>query len=98
MGLFLVCTTATMPLCSSRSGTITVIHRIEIRAREEFGDRDAAGVCHQIKKLGIDAVESVRLVKLFFLGGGLATEDASHIAAELLAQKLEVVDPPPQPS
>ena len=61
-----------------------MIHRIEIRSREGFGDPHAEGVHHQIKELGIDSVESVRSVKLFFLAGDLTAEHAGRVAAELL--------------
>ncbi|GAG51404.1 unnamed protein product, partial [marine sediment metagenome] len=65
-----------------------MIHRIEIRSREGFGDPHAEGVHHQIKELGIDSVESVRSVKLFFLAGELTAEHAGRIAAELLADPV----------
>ncbi|MBL7132521.1 MAG: phosphoribosylformylglycinamidine synthase subunit PurL [Phycisphaerae bacterium] len=65
-----------------------MVHRIEIRSREGFGDPHAEGVHHQIRELGIDSVESVRSVKLFFLAGELTAEDAGRVAADLLADPV----------
>ena len=61
-----------------------MIHRIEIRSREGFGDPHAEGVFHQIRELGVRAVEGVRSVRLFFLIGALDEADARRVAADLL--------------
>ena len=65
-----------------------MVHRIEIRPREEFGDPHADGVHHQIKELGIDSVECVRSARLFFLVGDLAEADVARVADELLADRV----------
>ena len=63
-----------------------MIHRIEIRAKEEFSTSEphATGVHHQIIELGIDTVTAVRSVKLFFLVGELSEGDLRRVAEELL--------------
>ena len=37
-----------------------MIHRIDIRSKEGFGDPHAEGVLAQIRELGIEAVSQVR--------------------------------------
>ena len=61
-----------------------MIHRIEITAREQFGDPHAAGVLGQIRELGIHSAQHVRHRRLFFLAGELSADDARNIAADLL--------------
>jgi len=65
-----------------------MIHRIEIRSREGFGDPHAEGVHAQIKELGIATAESVRSARLFFLVGDLDAAAAQRVATELLADPV----------
>ncbi len=72
-----------------------MIHRIEIRAKDEFlaGEPHAAGVLHQIQELGIEAVSAVRAARLFFLIGELSEDDARRVGRELLIDPvMEVFD------
>jgi len=61
-----------------------VIHRVEIRPKAEGSDPHAAGVAAQIRELGVAGVAAVRAVKLYFLGGPLATDEVRRIAERLL--------------
>src|SRR6056297_1086547 len=63
-------------------------HRVEIRPRDGFSDPHADGVHHQIAELGIDSVQAVRHVKLYFLFGELSDEQARQVAGELLADPV----------
>ncbi|MCD6365588.1 MAG: phosphoribosylformylglycinamidine synthase subunit PurL, partial [Planctomycetes bacterium] len=65
-----------------------MIHRIEIRLREPFGDPHAASVLGHIRELGIDAVTAVRSARLFFLAGALSAVEAERVASELLADPV----------
>ncbi len=65
-----------------------MIHRIEVRLREGFGDPHAEGVGAQIRELGIETVSAVRSARLFFLEGDLSTDDVRRMAAELLADPV----------
>jgi len=65
-----------------------MIHRIEVRSKDGFGDPHAAGVHHQIKELGIGSVAAVRSARLFFLYGPLSGPDARKVAEELLADPV----------
>ncbi len=65
-----------------------MIHRVEIRAKSQFGDPHAAGVCSQIRELGIESVRSVSSARLFFLAGELSADDARRVARELLADPV----------
>ncbi len=64
------------------------MHRVEIRAREQFGDPHADGILSQIRELGIDTVQKVRFARLFFLAGELAAGDVQRVARELLADPV----------
>ncbi|MCL2700408.1 MAG: phosphoribosylformylglycinamidine synthase subunit PurS [Phycisphaerae bacterium] len=61
-----------------------MIHRIDVRPRQAFGDPHAAGVFHQVRELGIDAATAVRSGRLFFLYGDLDATAADRVARELL--------------
>ena len=61
-----------------------MVHRVEIRPRESFGDPQGQAVLHQIRELGIESVAGVRAVRLFFLLGDLSAQDAQRVAQELL--------------
>ena len=61
-----------------------MVHRIEIRPKEGFGDPHAEGVHHHVKELGIDSVQAVRSRRLFFLYGQLSQAEARRIAEDLL--------------
>ncbi len=63
-------------------------HRIEIRTKDGHRDPHAEGVLAQIRELGVECVESVAAVKLYFLYGQLSEEDARRAAAELLADPV----------
>ncbi len=65
-----------------------MIHRIEVRLREGFGDPHAEGVLAQIRELGIETVSAVRSARLFFIEGDLPLDDARRVAAELLADPV----------
>ncbi|MDY7011731.1 MAG: phosphoribosylformylglycinamidine synthase subunit PurL, partial [Planctomycetota bacterium] len=65
-----------------------MIHRIEVRLREDFADPHAEGVLAQIQELGVETVSAVRSARLFFLEGQLSAEDARRVAAELLADSV----------
>ena len=65
-----------------------MIHRIEVRPKEGFGDPRAEGVLAQIKELGIDGVAAVRSARLYFLAGELSADDAGRAAEELLADPV----------
>ena len=65
-----------------------MIHRIDIRSKEGFGDPHAEGVFAQIRELGIDAVSQVRSARLFFLAGDLSAEQARQAAEDLLADPV----------
>ena len=65
-----------------------MIHRVEVRMREGFGDPHAQAVAAQIKELGIDSVSAVRSARLFFLLGDLSADEAARAAAELLADPV----------
>ncbi len=65
-----------------------MVHRIEIRSREQFGDPHAQGVLHQVREIGIASVEAVRSVRLFFLYGDLDAPTAERVARELLADPV----------
>lgn len=64
------------------------MHRVEIRAKEGFGDPHADGILAQIRELGIGTVQAVRFARLFFLAGELAEGDAQRVARELLADPV----------
>jgi phosphoribosylformylglycinamidine synthase len=61
-----------------------MIHRIDVRPRQAFGDSHAAGVLHHVRELAIDTVSAVRSGRLFFLYGDLDAQAAGRIARELL--------------
>jgi len=65
-----------------------MIHRIDIRSKEGFGDPHAEGVLAQIRELGIDSVGKVRSARLFFLAGDLSAEQARQAAEDLLADPV----------
>ena len=65
-----------------------MIHRVEIRSKEGFGDPHAEGVFRHVKELGIEAVTAVRSARLFFLVGDLTADEADRIGAELLADPV----------
>jgi len=65
-----------------------MIHRVEIRSKEGFGDPHAEGVLGHIKELGIEAVTGVKSARLFFLIGDLTADDATRIGAELLVDPV----------
>jgi len=65
-----------------------MIHRVEVRVREQFQDPRAEGVLAQIRELGIESVTAVRAARLFFLAGQLSEPDARRVAAELLADPV----------
>ena len=65
-----------------------MIHRVEIRPREGFGDPHAESIFAQIRELGIDEVTAVASARLFFLAGELSADDAVRIARELLADPV----------
>ncbi len=65
-----------------------MVHRIEVRPREQFGDPHAESIRGQIGELGIDTVESVRSARLFFLAGELTDEQAARVADRLLADPV----------
>jgi len=65
-----------------------MIHRIEVRNKEGFGDPHAEGVAHQIAELGIGAVTAVRSARLFFLAGDLPDDDARRATESLLADPV----------
>ncbi len=61
-----------------------MIYRVEIRAKDGFGDPHADGVMHHIAELGMDCVSAVKHCRLFFLIGELSANDANRISQELL--------------
>ncbi len=65
-----------------------MIYRIEIWAKEDFGDPHASGVFSHIKELGIESVTAVKSARLFFLIGELSAEDAQKVAANLLVDPV----------
>jgi len=65
-----------------------MIHRVEIRSKEGFGDPHADSVLGHIKELGIDAVGGVTSARLFFLIGELSADDAARIGGELLVDPV----------
>jgi phosphoribosylformylglycinamidine synthase len=65
-----------------------MIHRVEIRPKEGFGDPHAAGVFAQVRELGFEKVTGVRSARLFFLAGELSGRDAERVAADLLADPV----------
>ena len=67
-----------------------MIHRIDIRSKEGFGDPHAEGVLAQIRELGIEAgsVRKVRSARLFFLAGELSAGQARQVAEDLLADPV----------
>ena len=65
-----------------------MIHRIEIRPKEGFGNPHAEGVFSEIKELGIESVEGVRSARLFFLVGDLSADDARRVGEELLGDPV----------
>ncbi len=65
-----------------------MIYRVEIWARDGFGDPHAAGVLSQIKELGIDCVTAVKHARIFFLGGRLSQSDVEKISAGLLVDPV----------
>ncbi len=65
-----------------------MIHRIDIRSKEGFGDPHAEGVLAQIRELGIASVSAVRSARLFFLAGDLSAEQARQAAEDLLADPV----------
>ena len=65
-----------------------MIHRIDIRSKEGFGDPHAEGVLAQIRELGIEEVSEVRSARLFFLAGDLSAEQARQAAEDLLADPV----------
>jgi phosphoribosylformylglycinamidine synthase II len=65
-----------------------MMHRIEIRAREGFGDPHADGVLAQIHELGIQTVSAVHSARLFFLAGDLSADEVQRVARELLADPV----------
>ncbi|MHC4981605.1 MAG: phosphoribosylformylglycinamidine synthase subunit PurL [Planctomycetota bacterium] len=65
-----------------------MIHRIEIRSKEGFGDPLANAVHHQIAELGIKSVKAVRFAKLYFLAGDLTEDDAGRVAEDLLSDPV----------
>lgn len=65
-----------------------MIHRIEIRTRQGFGDPHAAGIAAQTRELGVAGVSAVRSARLFFLEGELDEAALGRIGAELLADPV----------
>jgi phosphoribosylformylglycinamidine synthase len=67
-----------------------MIHRIDIRSKEGFGDPHAEGVLAQIRELGIqaDSVSQVRSARLFFLVGDISAEQARQAAEDLLTDPV----------
>ena len=65
-----------------------MIHRIEIRPRQEFGDPHAEGVRTHIHELGIESVSAVRSARLFFLIGELTAGEAKTVAEDLLVDPV----------
>jgi phosphoribosylformylglycinamidine synthase len=65
-----------------------MIHRVEIRPRQGFGDPHADGVFTLIRELDIASVSAVRSVRLFFLAGDLSAPDAQRVAGELLTDPV----------
>ncbi|MFP4052515.1 MAG: phosphoribosylformylglycinamidine synthase subunit PurL [Phycisphaerae bacterium] len=65
-----------------------MIHRIEVRARDGFGNPHADGVHAQIRELGIAGVTGVTSARLYFLFGDLSAEDAQRVADELLVDRV----------
>jgi len=65
-----------------------MIHRVEVRSKEGFGDPHAEGVFVHIRELGIRAVAGVRSARLFFLAGELSANDAEQVAAHLLTDPV----------
>ena len=65
-----------------------MIHRVEIRPKDGFGDPHAEGVFVHVKELGIRSVTGVRSARLFFLAGELSAGEAEQVAAELLTDPV----------
>jgi len=67
-----------------------MIHRIDIRSKEGFGDPHAEGVLSQIRELGIEAdrVEGVCSARLFFLAGDISSDQARQVAENLLVDPV----------
>ena len=65
-----------------------MIHRVEIRSKEGFGDPQAEGVFAHIRELGIDEVTAVRSARLFFLIGELTADDAARVGEQLLVDPV----------
>ncbi|MBN1943861.1 MAG: phosphoribosylformylglycinamidine synthase subunit PurS [Phycisphaerae bacterium] len=68
-----------------------MMHRVEVRTKERFGDPHAEGILAQIRELGVEAVRAVRSARLFFLAGDLSDADARRVARELLADPVTEV-------
>ncbi len=65
-----------------------MIHRVEIRPKDGFGDPIGDGIHHQIRDLGLSGATAVRAVKLFFLIGPLAEAQADRVAQDLLIDPI----------
>ncbi len=65
-----------------------MIHRVEIRSKDGFGDPHAEGVFAHIKELGIDEVTAVTSARLFFLIGELTADDATRVGEQLLVDPV----------
>ena len=75
-----------------------MVHRVEVRARRQFGDPHAASVLSQIHELGLPGVTAVRSARLFFLYGKLDAQQACRVADELLIDPVvEQFDLPTPP-
>ncbi|MCY2927931.1 MAG: phosphoribosylformylglycinamidine synthase subunit PurS, partial [Planctomycetota bacterium] len=65
-----------------------MIHRVEIRPKDGFGDPIGDGVHHQIRDLALGGPDGVRAVKLFFLIGPLDDAQAGRVGRELLIDPI----------
>ena len=65
-----------------------MIHRIEVRPQEVFGDHHAATAFAQARELGVTGITAVRSARLFFLGGELDAAWLDRLGRELLADPV----------
>ncbi len=61
-----------------------MIHRIEIRPKDQTNDPHARSVLHHIREMGFSGVQGSASSRLFFLVGDLDASDARRVAQELL--------------
>ena len=63
-------------------------YRVEVAVRPEFPDPIGSSVLSDIRDLGIEGVDDVRVVDVYLVWGDLAPEQVERIASELLADPV----------